>query len=154
MTDHELLEFAAWIKRVDDSRTGDPLWSVQAYRLGVYAIECHSHDRGKRPRRRKTATVDQLTRSIGSIAANIAEGYSRGSLADRVRFYEYALGSVREAISWYDSLRVELGEVATARQAILIQIRRLLLTMLRNIRTPSTLDRLQDAPPRSPIRDD
>ena len=36
----------------------------------------------------------QLYASVGSIIVHIAEGYSRSSGADRVRFYEYALGSV------------------------------------------------------------
>ena len=39
----------------------------------------------------------QLYAAIGSIAANIGEGYSRSSGKDRARIFEYALGSVREA---------------------------------------------------------
>ncbi len=39
--------------------------------------------------------------TVGSIRANIAEGYSRGTGKDRARFYEYALGSARESRDWY-----------------------------------------------------
>jgi four helix bundle protein len=46
--------------------------------------------------RRTIGLYDQLYRALGSISANAAEGYSRGTGKDRARFYEYALGSVRE----------------------------------------------------------
>ncbi|HEY2829879.1 MAG TPA: four helix bundle protein [Thermoanaerobaculia bacterium] len=127
-----ILPFADWVVARDGSRTGDPLWSVQAYRLASYAIACHYFDRQARPGLAKAANLDQLTRAIGSIAANIGEGYSRPSMPDQSRFYAYALGSTREAIDWYDVFRLEVGDAADDRQAILIQIRRLLLTMLRN----------------------
>jgi len=131
-----MMEFGDWVRAADETRTGDPLWSVQAYRLGLYAIECHNFDRATNARLSKAAALDQATRAIGSVAANIAEGYSRSSLADRNRFYGYALGSAREAITWYDALRNELGEATDARQSILIQVRRLLLTTLRKNRPP------------------
>lgn len=129
-----MLAFVEWAKRADEARTGDPLWTVQAYRLGLYAIECHTFDRRANTKLGRAAALDQLTRAVGSISANIAEGYSRASVADRLRFYEYALGSTREAIAWYDTLQIELGDTLTVRQAILVQIRRLLLTTLRNSR--------------------
>ncbi len=137
MTGLTMTEFAEWVGAADETRTGDPLWSVQAYRLGLYTIECHTFDRRTNPQFAKASALDQVTRAIGSVAANIAEGYSRSSIADRNRFYGYALGSAREAISWYDTLRIELGEPATARQAILIQVRRLLLATLRKTRPAS-----------------
>ena len=86
----------------------------------------------------KAPALDQLTRAVGSVAANIAEGYSRFSGPDRVRFYGYALGSVREAIAWYGTLGAELGTVAAERQAMLVQIRRLLLTTVKRARADST----------------
>jgi four helix bundle protein len=60
---------------------------------------------------RKTITLaDQLARALGSISANIAEGYSRSSVKDQSRFYEYALGSARESRDWYYKARHVLGE--------------------------------------------
>ena len=77
------------------------------------------------------ALSDQLYRSVGSVGANIAEGYSRGSGKDRARFYEYALGSARESRDWYYKGRYVLGEnVAKHRIHLLTQITRLLLTMI------------------------
>lgn len=73
---------------------------------------------------------DQLYRSLGSISANLAEGYSRGTGKDRARFYEYALGSARESRDWYSKGRHILGEVVTEhRLQLLVEIIRLLLTM-------------------------
>lgn len=135
MSSLELQSFAEWVAGMGVARTGDPLWAMQAYRLASYAIECHAFDRRTNSSFVAADGIGQLTQAIGSIAANIAEGYSRSSVADQRRFYGYALGSTREAIVWYDNLRVILGASADDRQATLIQIRRLLLTMLRNSRS-------------------
>ena len=144
MTDTEMPPFAVWERNRDASRGGDPLWTVQAYRLATYAIECHAFDGLRILGFPKAATFDQLTRAIGSIAANIAEGYSRSSAADRRRFYGYALGSTREAIVWYDTLTLELGPVAQQRQNPLVQIRRLLLTTLRRARSTDGPSSMRD----------
>ena len=78
----------------------------------------------------------QIVRAVGSIAANIAEGYARRSPRDRTRFYEYALGSVEEAEAWYGNARHTLPASALDdRHARLTSIRRLLLVMIRNERT-------------------
>ena len=70
------------------------------------------------------------------MSANIAEGYSRSGGKDRAHFYEYALGSAREARDWYYKARHALSEeVATQRIHLLTQIIRLLLTMIPDQRT-------------------
>jgi four helix bundle protein len=149
MTKRTMPTFAEWVAAADDALTGDPLWSMQAYRLGMYAIDCHTADRRAVAALANAPALDQVTRAIGSVAANIAEGYSRSSVADRNRFYGYALGSAREAIAWYDTLRSEIGEVATERQATLIQVRRLMLTILRRSREQSALSAISDSTRRS-----
>ncbi len=40
--------------------------------------------------------IPQLRRAAVSITSNIAEGFSRGTYKDKIRFYEMALGSVTE----------------------------------------------------------
>jgi four helix bundle protein len=73
----------------------------------------------------------QLYAGAGSIKVNIAEGYSRSSGADRVRFYEYSLGSVRESMEWYRDSEPVLGiECVTDRLDRLEEIRRLLLATI------------------------
>ena len=58
---------------------------------------------------------------------NIAEGYNHQSGKDQARFYEYALGSAREARGWYYQGRAVSGEdVTTHRIKLLTDIARLL----------------------------
>ena len=79
--------------------------------------------------------LDQLYRALGSISANIAEGYSRNSSKDQARFYEYALGSARESRDWYFKSRHILGNnVIEHRIQLLTEIIRLLLTIIQNTR--------------------
>ncbi len=145
MTPPAVPPFVEWVAVMRKAWSGDPLWSVQAFRLALYSVESHTFDRQTNGKLPKAPNFDQLTRAIGSVAANIAEGYSRSSLADRNRFYEYALGSAREAIAWYDALRFELGALTDDRQATLIQIRRLLLTTLRTSHAGTTLSSISDS---------
>nr|MBC8175600.1 four helix bundle protein [Candidatus Neomarinimicrobiota bacterium] len=62
---------------------------------------------------------------------NISEGYSRGTGKDRARFYEYSLGSAREARDWFYKGRYILGEkIIEHRFLIITEIIKLLLTMV------------------------
>jgi four helix bundle protein len=108
------------------------LWKVQVYRLAVFAGDMGWHDVTRLVQDKRTiALSDQLYRAVGSIGANIAEGYGRGTGKDRAHFYEYALGSAREARDWYYKGRHVLGEQVTQhRLELLTQIIRLLLTMV------------------------
>ena len=84
---------------------------------------------------RLAESAGQLMRAIGDIAARIAEGYSRRSRADRIRYYEYADGSTNESISWYETVSHGLpSEVVDARCDKLVSVRRLVLTMIRSER--------------------
>ena len=94
--------------------------------------------------RRTLKLLDQLYSAVGSISANIAEGYSRSSHKDQVRFYEYSLGSAREARNWYFEGRHALGEtVASHRIQLLTQIIRQLLNIIPSERGYS----LKEEPP-------
>jgi four helix bundle protein len=74
---------------------------------------------------------DQLYRSLGSISASVAEGYSRETSRDRARFYEYALGAARESRDWYFKARYVLGDpVYLHRLALLTRVIQLLLAMI------------------------
>lgn len=120
--------------------TLDPLQRVQAYRLAMDAMREARLDAQRAKKDALTREVGgQLLRAAGSIGANIAEGYSRGTTADRRRFYEYALGSVRECLVWYETL-------PESRIERLVSIRRLLLTMIRNARTDAGADRARFTP--------
>jgi len=132
MRDWEFMNYEQRLKSVPGEITGDPLWTVEAYRLAVFVGDLGWHDVTKLMRDKRTLELsDQLYRALGSIGANISEGYSRGGGRDRVRFYEYALGSARESRGWYYQGRHVLGEtVVEHRIRLLTQIIRLLLTMV------------------------
>jgi four helix bundle protein len=112
--------------------TGDSLWKMEAYRLALFAADVGWHDVTTLSQDKRTLGLsDQLYRALGSISANLAEGYSRGTGKDRARFYEYALGSARESRDWYHKGRHVLRkEVTSDRIHFLAQITRLLLTMV------------------------
>src|SRR5207237_4434525 len=93
-------------------------------------------DAGKLLREPRTFSfADQLCRAVGKISSCIAEGYSRPTGKDRARFYEYALGSTREARDWYYKSRHVLKEKVTQhRLSLSTQIIRLLIRMIANER--------------------
>lgn len=126
------MNYDEWIKTVPEEITNDSLWTVEAYRLGLFAADLGWYDVTKLMSDKRTLSLSgQLYRSLGSISANIAEGYSRGTGKDRARFYEYALGSAREARDWYYKGRHILGvEMVNHRVRFLTQIIRLSLTMI------------------------
>ena len=126
------MNYAEWEKGLPSDVTGDTLWKVEAYRLGLFAGYLVWEDVSKLIRDRRTLELaGQLYGAVGSVGAHIAEGYSRSSGKDRVRFYEYSLGSAREGRHWYLQAQPILGEtVVRHRIGLLTQVIRLLLTMI------------------------
>jgi four helix bundle protein len=126
------MNFSDWEKTVPHEIAQDSLWRMEAYRLGLFIADVGWRDVTKLAGDRRTLRLsDQLYRALGSISANLAEGYSRGTGKDRARFYEYALGSAREGRDWYFKGRYVLGEDVTEhRIRFLTQIIRLLLKMV------------------------
>jgi four helix bundle protein len=127
-----VVDYQEWEKTVPKEITGDSLWKAKAYRLALYAADLGWDDVTKLAQDKRTVSLsDQLCRALGSISANVAEGYSRGTGKDRARFCEYALGSTRESRDWYYKGRHVLEQpIVTHRLDLLTQIIRLLLTMV------------------------
>lgn len=130
------MKYDEWEASVPDDIRGDILWKVEVYRLSLFACDIGWNDVTKLVKDRRTrALSDQLYRALGSIGANIAEGYSRSSSKERAHFYEYALGSARESRDWYYKGRHILPEnVLNHRLQLSSQIVRLLLVMVPNQR--------------------
>lgn len=126
------MNYQEWADTVPQAITGDVLWKVEVYRLALFAADIGWQDVTILTSDRRTlALADQLYRALGSVSANIAEGYSRGTGKDRARFYEYALGSARESRGWYYKARHVLSEaVIEHRLHLLTQVIRLLLVIL------------------------
>jgi four helix bundle protein len=126
------MTYEEWQITVPEEIRGDSVWRVEAYRLALFAVDVGWQDVCALAKDRRTwGLSDQLYRSLGSISANVEEGYSRGTGKDRAHFNEYALGSARESRGWYYKARHVLSaEVALHRIRLLTHAIRLLLTMI------------------------
>lgn len=131
------MTYEEWEAAVPEAIRQDPLWKMVAYRKALFLGDIAWPDVTRLAGDRRTVSLaDQLYRAVGSIDANIAEGYSKSSRKDRVRFYEYALGSARESRGWYHKGRHVLGEkVAGHRIDLLAELIRLLLAMISHPRS-------------------
>lgn len=126
------MKYTEWLSTVPQTLKDDAVWRLSAYRYALFLSDLCWKDVTKLIRDKRTFDLaSQLYDAVGSIGANLTEGYSRGSGRDRARFYEYALGSARESRDWYFKGRHILGElVATHRMKFLGEIIRLVLTMI------------------------
>ena len=122
------MNYQEWLTTVAPEITQDPLWKLEVYRLGLFVAEIGWDDvvlLNKNSLTRDAA--DQILRSLNSISANIAEGYSRSTGKDRARYFEYALGEAREAQDRYFKVRRVLkNEVVLHRIKLLTQIVKML----------------------------
>ena len=122
----------AWLLSVPAELRDDPIWKTPAYRFALFLSDVAFADLERlRADRRSRVVADQLQRAVGSISANLSEGYSRTTGPERARFYEYALGSAREARDWYYKVRVVLGPgIVAERLALLTRILRILTAVV------------------------
>lgn len=129
-------EFGEWERSLPLELTTDPLWRCAAYRLATFiADRCWQDLDRLAADPRTTEVAGQLARSLRSIGATYAEAYSRRSAKDRCRYYEYSLGSTREARDWTFKARHVVGELRTLETLdILGQIARLLARTVANER--------------------
>ncbi len=96
------MNYAEWLKTIPPEITNDPIWKLEVYRLALFAGDIGWHDVLALSKNKLMYSVaDQLHRSLGSISANLTEGYSRSKGLDRARFIEFSLGSARESRDWY-----------------------------------------------------
>ena|SRR5690349_17619944 len=96
------MNYAEWIETVPAEITNDPIWKLEVYRLALFAGDIGWNDVLALSKNNLMWSVaDQLHRALGSISANLTEGYSRSKGLDRARFFEFSLGSARESRDWY-----------------------------------------------------
>ena len=96
------MSYGEWEATVPGTLKADAIWRVQAYRLASYVGSEAGFDADTVAERRwLVKSAGQLASAAESVSANIAEGYARLSPKDRIRYYEYALGSAAEAKSRY-----------------------------------------------------
>ena len=123
------MNYTEWEATIPKEIKADSLWKMTAYRLASFLGDIAWRDTRTLSHTPGMASLsNQLYRAVGSVGANLAEGYSRGTGKDRARFYEYALGSARESRDWYFKARHVLGdEVFQHRLGLLTRIIQLLL---------------------------
>jgi four helix bundle protein len=153
------MTYEEWEADVPAVLKADAIWRVQAFRLASYLGAVAGVDAdlvAEKPWLMKSAA--QLASASESIPANIAEGYARLSPKDRIRFYEYALGSADETKSRYLTLSRQFAPtLVDARLTVLASITRLVLRMIQSGRLrpprpePPLLEPpLSEAPPPRP----
>ena len=54
----------------------------------------------------KDTVGKQFTRAIDSISANIAEGFGRYNKKDKIKFYRYSFGSLKESLDWNEKAKI------------------------------------------------
>ncbi len=54
----------------------------------------------------KSSLGEQFVTAADSIYANIAEGFGRYSKKDKIKFYRYSIGSLKESLDWNEKSRV------------------------------------------------
>lgn len=54
----------------------------------------------------KKTIGEQFIRAIDSISANIAEGFGRYTKKDKINFYRYSRGSLKESLDWNEKAKM------------------------------------------------
>jgi len=54
----------------------------------------------------KDTVGKQFVRAIDSISANIAEGFGRFGKKDKIHFYYYSFGSLKESLDWNEKAKI------------------------------------------------
>ena len=72
------MNYREWEETVPAEIKGDSVWRVEAYRLALFAADLAWPDATRLlSDKRSISLADQLYRSVGSISADVEEGYSR-----------------------------------------------------------------------------
>lgn len=133
------MNYKDWLDTVPSEIINDPIWKLEVYRLALFAGDIGWHDALTLSKNFLTRdAADQLYRALGSISANLTEGYARSKGLDRARFIEYSLGSARESRDWYYKSRHVLSEeIIKHRLGLTTKIIAMLTPMIRHQRDHS-----------------
>jgi four helix bundle protein len=126
------MKYSEWLVEVPPEISDDQIWKLEVYRLALFADDIGWSDVLVLSKHRLMwGVADQLHRSLGSISANLTEGYSRSKGLDRARFLEFSLGSARESRDWYyKSRKVLPAHVIEHRMGLTTQIIGMLTAMI------------------------
>jgi four helix bundle protein len=140
-------QFREWQNKPPRDLVGDSLWRLTAFRMSLFMSDVARRDAIRLLQRGAPGyKINQLERSVESVEANVAEGYSKFSGKERARFFETALGSAREAREWYRRSSEWLGTAeAEERRMLLTQIIKILTVAIPRERGGASQRRIQTA---------
>ena len=129
-----------WEARQREALKKDPIWKLRCYREALFLAELAREDvDSARDLSSRVSTCDQLLRSVTSVSANLAEGYGRSTALDRIKFFNYAICSAREAVTWYQSFFFDRHDPrADDRFERLSRVRGMLFALITNQRAKTT----------------
>jgi four helix bundle protein len=135
-TRRESVDQRLWERTCPEAITSDLLWKLDAYRAALFLQHVSRADcQAIRAAHGSEFVEEQLRSAAGSVSAHLGEGYSRSTRADRLKFLGYALGSVRECVSWYQSARDILpNAIIEERLNLIMRNRTLILGLIRSMR--------------------
>ena len=133
------MNYSEWLETVPSEIRNDPIWKLEVYRLALFADDIGWNDvLALSKNNLMWGVADQLHRALGSISANLTEGYSRSKGLDRARFFEMSLGSARESRDWYYKSRHVLShEVVKHRMGLVTRVVSMLTPMISHQRKNS-----------------
>jgi len=95
------MDYAEWEETVLPQIKREVSWQFFGYRKAMFLYKlCWQNCEEFRKKALGRAVAEQLIRSVGSISANIEEGYGRGFGKKRAYFLRVAVGSARESKGW------------------------------------------------------
>lgn len=128
------IDYVEWEETVLPQIKHEISWKFFGYRKALFLYElCWQDCEESRKNALGRAVAEQLIRSVGSISANIEEGYDRGFGKERAYFLRIAMGSVRESKGWYYRAKPLLSlDILSRRLDLVDEVLALLVTELRN----------------------
>jgi four helix bundle protein len=138
------MNYSDWEKTVPECIKTDAVWTKPIYRCTLFLSDLCWQDAGKLMKDQRTHDLaGQLYDAVGSIGANLSQGFSFAHSREQVRFFESGVGSARESRHWYYKGRHILGaKLSTHRLNLLAIIMRLMQSLL----PESTGDLFHEAP--------
>ena len=145
MDKENLTSYEEWRKTVPQAIRQEVVWEFYPYPKALFLFDLCWHDCEKLLRdTRGRRVANQLIDSVGSVSANMEEGYGRGLATKEFRqFLRYSVASAKEAKGWYFRGRHLLpAKVVEHRLQILSEIIALTLTEIKKQRKRSQIKQL------------
>lgn len=104
------MNYSDWEKTVPECIKADVIWTKPIYRCALFLSDLCWRDAGKLMKDQRTLDLaGQLYDAVGSIGAELSQGFSIAHRRERVRYFESGMGSARASRHWYYKSRHVLG---------------------------------------------